>query len=53
MYLFHKKHFAPDCSPLTNSLIYAGICLKAVCSWRKFLFSPANSNGRQPPAERS
>jgi GT2 family glycosyltransferase len=39
MYLFHKKHFAQDYSPLTNFLIYAGIACKAVTSWRSFLFS--------------
>jgi len=37
MYLFHRKHFAKDCSHLTNLLIYAGIVLKALGSWRKFL----------------
>jgi GT2 family glycosyltransferase len=39
MYLFHKKHFAKDYSPLTNGLIYAGIFCKALCSWRSFFFS--------------
>ncbi len=53
MFLFHKKHFAANYSPVTNSLIYAGICAKAVCSWRKFFFSRAGSNRRQPPAEKS
>jgi GT2 family glycosyltransferase len=37
MYLFHRKHFARNCSPLTNLLIYTGIVLKALGSWRKFL----------------
>jgi len=39
MYLFHKKHFARDYSPVTNGLIYTGIFLKAVGSWKSFLFS--------------
>jgi GT2 family glycosyltransferase len=39
MYLFHKKHFAKDHSPLTNSLIYAGIGVKALCAWPRLLFS--------------
>ena len=39
MYLFHKKHFARDCSPITNGLIYLGICMKALLSWRRFLSS--------------
>jgi GT2 family glycosyltransferase len=38
MYLFHKKHFAKDYSPVTNGLIYAGILCKALGSWRSFLF---------------
>ena len=37
MYLFHKKHFATDCSPVTNLLIYTGIFVKAVFSSRWFL----------------
>ncbi len=36
MYLFHKKHFAQQYSPVTNFAIYAGIVLKAMLSWRKF-----------------
>jgi GT2 family glycosyltransferase len=48
MYLFHKKHFAADYSPLTNALIYAGIFLKGLCSWRKLLFSASpHPNGQQ------
>jgi len=39
MYLFHKKHFAKDCSAITNGLIYTGIFLKALCSWRRFFTS--------------
>ena len=47
MYLFHKKHFAAACSPVTNSLIYTGIFLKALCAWRKLLFSASS----RPAAE--
>ena len=39
MYLFHRKHFAQDYSRLTNFLIYAGIGVRALTSWRSFLFS--------------
>jgi len=39
MYLFHKKHFAENYNPIINIIIYAGILLKAVSSWRSFLFS--------------
>jgi len=39
MYLFHKKHFAEKYNPVINIIIYAGIFLKAVSSWRSFLFS--------------
>lgn len=39
MYLFHKKHFADNYNPIINILIYAGIFLKALTSWRSFLFS--------------
>jgi len=39
MYLFHKKHFAQNYSPVTNLLVYAGIVFKAMCSWRRFLVS--------------
>jgi GT2 family glycosyltransferase len=46
MYLFHKKHFAQDHSPLTNGLIYTGIFCKALCSWRSFLF-PAKAGSRR------
>jgi len=54
MYLFHKKHFAADYSPVTNSLIYAGIFVKALCSWRKLLFSASTrSNGQPPPPGKS
>jgi GT2 family glycosyltransferase len=39
MYLFHRKHFAKNYSPLTNLLIYAGIGVKALCASPKLLFS--------------
>ena len=39
MYLFHKKHFAKDHSPVTNLFIYAGIIFRAMLSWRKFFAS--------------
>ena len=39
MYLFHRKHFAKDHSPVVNCLIYAGILCKSISSWKSFLFS--------------
>ena len=39
MYLFHRKHFAKDYSALTNFFVYAGIGVKALCSWPRLLFS--------------
>lgn len=39
MYLFHKKHFAGDCNPIINFIIYTGIFLKVLISWRSFLFA--------------
>jgi GT2 family glycosyltransferase len=39
MYLFHRKHFARDYSPVANFFIYAGIGVKTLCSWRSLLFS--------------
>jgi hypothetical protein len=54
MYLFHKKHFAKDYSFVINSLIYTGIFLKAMGSWRKLLFStPVHSNGEHHSGVRS
>ncbi len=54
MYLFHKKHFAKDYSCVTNSLIYAGIFLNALGSWRKLLFSArVRSNGAPHPLVQS
>jgi GT2 family glycosyltransferase len=38
MYLFHKKHFARDHSPIVNFLVYAAIFVKSFSSWRSFLF---------------
>jgi GT2 family glycosyltransferase len=52
MYLFHKKHFAGDCSLLTNLLIYTGILVRALGSWRKLVF-PTPASGRRPPTEES
>ena len=46
MYLFHRKHFAKDCSPITNFLIYTGIACKALSSWRSLLFSAKVGSGR-------
>ncbi|HSV99514.1 MAG TPA: glycosyltransferase family 2 protein [Sedimentisphaerales bacterium] len=40
MYLFHRKHFAKDHSFIGNTLIYAGIFIKALAAWRQILFSP-------------
>lgn len=39
MYLFYKKHFAENYNPVINIIVYAGIFLKALTSWRSFLFS--------------
>ncbi|MBL7144467.1 MAG: glycosyltransferase family 2 protein [Phycisphaerae bacterium] len=39
MYLFHKKHFAENYSPITNFIIYMGILLRASGLWKNFLFS--------------
>lgn len=39
MYLFHKKHFADNYNPIINIIIYTGIFLKAISSWRSYLFS--------------
>jgi len=39
MYLFHKKHFAKNYSPVTNLLIYTGIFLRALGAWRRFFTS--------------
>jgi GT2 family glycosyltransferase len=47
MYLFHKKHFAKDCSPITNLVIYIGIFAKAALSTRWFLPSAKVRPGRQ------
>lgn len=39
MYLFHRKHFAKDHSPVTNLLICTGIVIRAMFSWRRFFAS--------------
>jgi len=39
MYLFHKKHFAGDCNPIINFIIYTGIFLTVLGSCRNFLFT--------------
>jgi GT2 family glycosyltransferase len=46
MVLFHKKHFAKDCSLVTNFFIYAGICVRALFSWRRFIFSAKGASDR-------
>ncbi len=54
MYLFHRKHFAQDHSSVTNLLIYSGILLKALSSWRRFLFTAqVRSNGAYKTAGQS
>ena len=39
MRLFHKKHFADNHSSIINAIIYVGIFLKSLTSWRSFIFS--------------
>jgi len=39
MYLFHRKHFAKNHSPVTNLLICIGIVIRAMFSWRRFFAS--------------
>jgi GT2 family glycosyltransferase len=39
MYLFHRKYFARQYFFLVNWAIYAGIFLKALTSWKGFMFS--------------
>jgi GT2 family glycosyltransferase len=39
MYLFHRKHFAKDHSPVANLLICTGIVIRAMLSWRRFFAS--------------
>ncbi len=46
MYLFHKKHFAKDYSPLFNFLVYLGIVCKSVSSWKSLLFSAKVGSNR-------
>jgi len=40
MYLFHRKHYAGRHSPITNSLVYAGIFCAGLLAWRKLLLPP-------------
>jgi hypothetical protein len=50
MYLFHRKHFAPECSPAVNAMIYTGIFFVGLSAWRRLLFpSSVNGNGRRTP----
>lgn len=50
MYLFHKKHFAADYGSVSNFLIYSGIFLKALTSWKLFVFPPkVRANGQPAP----
>lgn len=46
MYLFHKKHFAKDCSPLTNFAIYIGIVLTASLAWRRWFTWTKPASGK-------
>ncbi len=46
MYLFHRKHFAKNHSPVTNALIYAGIFVRALGSWRQFLLPAGPRSSR-------
>ena len=46
MYLFHKKHFAENYSPITNFIIYMGILLRASSLWKNFLFSSKVGSNR-------
>jgi hypothetical protein len=39
MYLFHKKHFAGNCNPIINFIIYTGIFLKALMSCHSFILA--------------
>ena len=46
MYLFHKKHFADNHNPIVNGIIYTGICIKALSSWKSFLFAAKVGSAR-------
>ncbi len=46
MYLFHKKHFARNYSPLMNGVIYTGIAFKALLAWRQFLLPTGQHSSR-------
>ncbi len=54
MYLFHRKHFAGDCSWAVNSLIYAGIAFKAALALPRLFLSARFADGgparKDPPA---
>lgn len=52
MYLFHKKHFARECSPVVNAMIYTGIFFVGLSAWRRLVF-PARVNGNGRPAPKS
>lgn len=39
MYLFHKKHFAENYNLFANLIVYIGIAVKALSSWKSILFS--------------
>ena len=49
MYLFHRKHFARECSPVVNAVIYTGIFFVGLSAWRRLVF-PARVNGNGRPA---
>lgn len=46
MYLFHKKHFAKNHSPVVNGMIYTGIVFKAFLAWRRFLLPAGPDSSR-------
>ncbi|NLT77248.1 MAG: glycosyltransferase family 2 protein [Planctomycetes bacterium] len=46
MVLFHRKHFARECSLLTNLVVYIGIVLTALLAWRRWLFSAKPGAGK-------
>jgi GT2 family glycosyltransferase len=50
MYLFHKKHFARECSPVVNAMIYTGIFFVGLSAWRRLVFpARVDGNGRDAP----
>ena len=46
MVLFHKKHFARECSCLTNLVVYVGIFVTAMLAWRRWLFNAKPGPGK-------